>query len=37
MFPDPDPTPFFSVFKDTKKNFSWFFLITYPQAYYLQS
>jgi hypothetical protein len=34
--PTPDPTPFFSDFKDAKKN-SIFFLITYPQALYLQS
>jgi len=36
--PDPDPTPyptpFFSDFKDAK---NYFFLITYPQAHYLQS
>jgi hypothetical protein len=31
---DPDPTPFFSDFKDTKKSY---FFITYPQAHYLQS
>ncbi len=35
--PAPDPTPFFSDFKDAKKKFSYFFLITYPQAHYLQS
>jgi hypothetical protein len=36
--PNPDPTPFFSDFKDAKKNFSsYFFLRTYPQAHYLQS
>jgi hypothetical protein len=36
--PDPDPTPFFGYFKDATKNFfSYFFLITYPQAHYLQS
>ncbi len=35
----PDLTPFFSDFKDTKNYFfsSYFFLITYPQAHYLQS
>jgi hypothetical protein len=34
----PDPTPFFSDFKDAEKNcFSYFFLITYPRAHYLQS
>ncbi len=34
-----DPTPLFSDFKDAKKLFFLcnFFLITYPQAYYLQS
>ncbi len=41
MDPDPtsDPTPFFSDFKDSKKNYfgPYFFLITYPQAHYLQS
>jgi hypothetical protein len=40
MEPDPDPTPdpapFFSDFKDAKKN-SHFFLITYPEAHYLRS
>ncbi len=36
--PTPDPTPFFSDFKDAKINFfSYLFLITYPQAHYLQS
>jgi hypothetical protein len=36
--PTPDLTPFFSDFKDAKKLFfSYFFLITYPQAHYLQS
>ncbi len=36
--PTPYPTPFFSDFKDAKKNFVFiFFLITYPQAHYLQS
>ncbi len=36
---DPDPAPFFRDFKDVKNNFFSFifFLITYPQAYYLQS
>jgi hypothetical protein len=36
---DPDPTPFFSDFKDKKViNFrSYIFLITYPQAHHLQS
>jgi hypothetical protein len=34
--PTPDPTPFFSVFKDAKKILH-FFLITCPQAHYLQS
>jgi hypothetical protein len=33
---DPDPIPFFSDFKDAKKNCQ-FFLLTYPQAFYLQS
>jgi hypothetical protein len=33
--PDPDPIPFFADFKDAK-NFP-FFLLTYPQAHYLQS
>jgi hypothetical protein len=42
MDPDPDPTPdpnpSFSDFKDAKiLNFLYFFLITYPQAHYLQS
>jgi hypothetical protein len=40
MDPDPNPAPdlnpFFSDFKDATKNFS-FFLMTYLQAYYLQS
>ncbi len=39
--PDPtlDPTPFFSVFKNGEIffSFSYFFLITYPQAHNLQS
>ncbi len=36
--PSPDPTPFFSNFKDAKNYFlSYFFLITYPQAHYLRS
>jgi hypothetical protein len=36
--PTPDPTPFFTNFKDAKKNiFSYFFLITCPQAHHLQS
>jgi hypothetical protein len=34
--PTPDPTPFFSDFKDAKKK-KYFFLITYPQAHYFQS
>ncbi len=36
---DPDPTPFFTEFKDAKKIFFFNFLITYPlpQAHYLQS
>jgi hypothetical protein len=35
---DPDPTPFLSDFKDAKiLNFSYFVLITYSQAHYLQS
>ncbi len=34
---DPDPTPFFSDFKDAKNFSSYFFLLTYPQAHYLQS
>jgi hypothetical protein len=32
-----DPTPFFIDFKDAKKNFSYFFRITCPQAHHLQS
>ncbi len=40
--PDPDPTPdpipfFFLDFKDTKKFFFTFFLITCPQVHHLQS
>jgi hypothetical protein len=36
--PTPDPTPFFSDFKDVKKLiFSYYFHITYPQAHYLHS
>ncbi len=39
--PDPDPTPdqtpFFIGFKDAKIFFSYFFLITFPQAHHLQS
>jgi hypothetical protein len=35
---DPDPTPFFSDFKDAKKlSYFIFFLITYQQAHYSQS
>ncbi len=35
---DPDPTPFFSDFKDAKKEKKYiFFLITYPEAHYLHS
>jgi hypothetical protein len=44
LTPDPAPTPiptlFFSDFKEAKKIilfFCLFFLITYPQAHYLQS
>jgi hypothetical protein len=40
MDPDPisDPTTFFIDFKDAKKIFfSYFFLITYPQAHHLQT
>jgi hypothetical protein len=40
MDPDqaPDPTPFFGDFKDAKFILlNIFFLITYPQAHYLQS
>jgi hypothetical protein len=34
--PTPDPTTFFIDFKNTKTNiFSYFFLITFPQAHYL--
>jgi hypothetical protein len=33
--PTPDPTRFFSDFKDAKKNI--FFLTIYPQAHYRQS
>ncbi len=35
--PTPDPTLFVSDFKDAKKKFLIFFLITYPQAHYIQS
>ncbi len=36
--PDPDPTLFFSDFKDAKNLFfSYLFLITYPQAHNVQS
>jgi hypothetical protein len=37
--PTPDPTPFFFDFKDAKKNifFSYFFLITCPQAHHRHS
>jgi hypothetical protein len=37
--PTPDPTPFFIDCKDAKKKyfFSYFFLITRPQAPHLQS
>jgi hypothetical protein len=36
--PTPDPIPFFIDFKDAKKFiFFIFFLITFPQAHYLQS
>ncbi len=37
--PTPDPTPFFSDFKDAKKEkkIPYFFLMTYPQAHYLLS
>ncbi len=36
--PYPGPTPFFIDLKDAKKNcFSYFFLITCPQAHHLQS
>jgi hypothetical protein len=35
---DPDPAPSFIGFKDKKENiFSYFFLITCPQAHHLQS
>jgi hypothetical protein len=37
---DPDPTPFFSDFKDAKKKIIFchiFFLVTYLQAHFLQS
>ncbi len=39
MDPAPDPTPFFSDLEDAKKIifFLIFFLITYPQAHYLES
>ncbi len=34
----PDPTPFFCDFKDAKNSVLYiYFLITYPQAHYLQS
>jgi hypothetical protein len=36
LSPTRDPTPFFSYFKDAKKNVHTF-LITYPEAHYLQS
>ncbi len=37
-FGTPDPTPLFSDFKDAKKKFfSYYFLITYQLAHYLQS
>ena len=36
--PAPDPTPFFTDFKDARKYcFSYFFLITCPQAHHLLS
>jgi hypothetical protein len=37
--PTPDPIPFFSHIADAKKNILliFFFLITYPQAHFLQS
>ncbi len=35
--PTPDPTPFFVHFKDAKKIFPIFFLLTCPQAHHLQS
>ncbi len=35
--PTPDPTSFYSDFKDAKKIVLIFFLITYAQAHYLQS
>jgi hypothetical protein len=34
---DPDPTPLFSDFKDAKKNFSYFFLVTFLQTHYSAS
>ncbi len=40
MDPDPttDPTPFFSDFKDAKKNYFFhIFFLTYPLAHYMQS
>jgi hypothetical protein len=36
LYPTPDLTSVFSDSKEAKKN-SHFFLITYPQAYYLLS
>jgi hypothetical protein len=34
----PDPTPLFRDFKDAKKTFfpPYYFLLTYPQAHFLQ-
>ncbi len=35
MDPEPDPTPFFSEFKDAKNYiFAYIFLVTYPQTHY---
>jgi hypothetical protein len=35
--PAPDPTTFFIALKDAKRIFSYFFLITCPQANHLQT
>ncbi len=37
MDPDSDLTPYFSDFKDAKKQISYFFFVTYPQAHYIKS
>ncbi len=35
--PDPDPTSLFTDFNNDQHNFFHFFLLSYPQAHYLQS